>query len=152
MADLPLHCERGCLQDDAGTLAAQIRQVAAQCDDMTKFGAGALRKMFFQHIVKNMAKLRQKRLLLALLTACLVFAAVFSEGFVLANLNHVHTGEHCSLCLQIEIAQKLLEGLGRIGLFALAACLAPESSVLKNLLCFSFAPQTLVAQKIKNNS
>jgi hypothetical protein len=108
--------------------------------------------MFFQYIVENMANLRQKRLLLALLTACLVFAALFSEGFVLANLNHVHVGEHCSLCLQIEIVQKLLEGLGRAGLFALVACLVPESSALKNRLCFSFAPQTLVALKTKNNS
>jgi hypothetical protein len=115
-------------------------------------GAGALRKMFFQYIVENMANLRQKRLLLALLTACLASAALLSEGFVLANLNHAHTGEHCSLCLQIEAAQKLLEGLGRAGLFALAACFALESSALKNRLCFSFAPQTPVSLKTKNNS
>jgi hypothetical protein len=108
--------------------------------------------MFFQYIVENMANLSQKRLLLALLTACLVFAALFSQGFVLTNLNHVHTEEHCSLCLQIEIAQKLLEGLGRIGLLVLAACLVPESSALRSRLWLSVASQTLVALKIKNNS
>jgi hypothetical protein len=73
-------------------------------------------------------------------------------GFVLANLNHAHTGEECSLCLQIEIVQKLLEGPGRAGLFALAACLVPESSVAKNHLFLSVVPQTLVALKTKNNS
>jgi hypothetical protein len=99
-----------------------------------------------------MTKLRQKRFSLALLTACLVFAAVFSQGFVLANLNHVHTGEQCSVCLQMEIAQKLLEGLARAGLLALAFCLVPQSSAVKNRLFFFVVPQTLVALKIKNNS
>jgi hypothetical protein len=103
-------------------------------------------------MVENMAKIWQKKFFLVLLTACLVFASVFAKDFVLANLNHVHTGEHCSLCLQIEIAQKLLEGLGRIGLFVLAACLIPESSAVKNRLFFFAVPQSLVAQKIKSNS
>jgi uncharacterized protein YqhQ len=108
--------------------------------------------MFFQYIVENMANLRQKRLLLALLTACLVFVSVFSQGFVFANLNHVHVGEQCSVCLQMEIVQKLLEGLERVGLFALFFCLIPQSSTVKNPLVFFLVPQTLVALKIKNNS
>jgi hypothetical protein len=112
----------------------------------------ALRKMLFHNIVENMAKLRQNGFSLALLTACLVFVSVFSQGFILANLNHVHAGEHCSVCLQMEIAQKLLEGLGRVGLFALVFCLAPQSSAVKNRLFLFVVPRTLVALKIKNNS
>jgi hypothetical protein len=99
-----------------------------------------------------MAGIPHKKLPLVLLTACLAFAALFAEGFVLANTDHVHTGEHCSLCLQIKAAQSLLDGLGRAGLFALASCLVPRLSAVRNYFYFSAAPQTLVTLKIKNNS
>ncbi|GHV82950.1 hypothetical protein AGMMS50212_02900 [Spirochaetia bacterium] len=95
----------------------------------------------------------QKRLTLIVLTACLALAAVFAESFVFTNLDHDCLGEHCSVCLQIEIAQNVLEGLGRIGLFALAACIILQILVIiKNRLRFSFFPQTLVGLKVQYNS
>jgi hypothetical protein len=111
-----------------------------------------LHKKFWGAIVKNMVGIPHKKLPLVVLTACLAFAALFAESFVLANIDHAHTGEHCSLCLHIRTAQNLLEGLGRAALFALAACLAPQLSTAKKCFCFSADPQTLVELKIKNNS
>ncbi|GHV43092.1 hypothetical protein AGMMS49546_23710 [Spirochaetia bacterium] len=87
------------------------------------------------------------------LTACLALAAVSAGVFVFTNLDHDCIGEHCSVCLQIEIAQNLLEGLGCIGLFTFAACLISQILViLKSRLCFSFVPQTLVGLKVQYNS
>ncbi|GHU60175.1 hypothetical protein FACS189444_6740 [Spirochaetia bacterium] len=96
---------------------------------------------------------RSPRLPLIILTACLTLSAVFAEGFVFTNRNHDCTGAHCPVCLQIEIAQNLLEGLGRFSSLALAACLIPQILViLKSRLCFSFVPQTLVGLKVQYNS
>jgi hypothetical protein len=93
-----------------------------------------------------------RRLPFIVLTLVLILAAVFAEVFVFTSLDHDHTGEHCSVCLQIEIAH-LLERLGRICLFAFAACLIPQTFVImKNRLCFSVVPQTLIELKIKYNS
>jgi hypothetical protein len=100
-----------------------------------------------------MVKFSQKRLPLIVLTACLALSAVFAEGFVFTHLDHDCIGEHCSVCLQIEIAQSLLEGLGRIGILALAACLIPQIFVIiKNCLYYSIVPQTLISLKVKYNS
>ena len=96
--------------------------------------------------------LPHRRLPLVVLAACLVFAAVFAEGFVLANLDHAHAGGPCSVCLQLEAARFLLEGLGRIGLCALAFSLVLRVSAARNRLCFSPVPQTLVGLNIKSNS
>ncbi|GHV19963.1 hypothetical protein FACS189494_02780 [Spirochaetia bacterium] len=99
-----------------------------------------------------MVQFSQKRLPLIVLTACLALAAVFAEGFVFTSLDHDCTGEHCSVCLQIEITQNLLEGLARIGIFTVAACLIPKILVIiKNRLRFSFFPQTLVKLKVQYN-
>jgi hypothetical protein len=99
-----------------------------------------------------MATLPQKRLLSVGLAACLTFAAVFAEGFVLVNLGHDHGGKPCPVCLQLEAARILLEGLGRAGLFSLAFCFVLRVSAAQNRLCCSLALQTLVGLKIKNNS
>jgi hypothetical protein len=59
------------------------------------------------------------RLPLIVLTACLALAAVSAEFFVFTHLDHDCIGENCSVCLQIEIAQRVLEGLGHIGIIVL---------------------------------
>jgi hypothetical protein len=92
------------------------------------------------------------RLLIIILTAFLLPSAVFAEGFIFTHLDHDCIGDHCPVCLQIEIAQNLLKGLGRIGLFALAACLITQILVIiKSSLCFSVLPQTLVGLKVQYN-
>jgi hypothetical protein len=92
----------------------------------------------------------QKRLPLMVITACLALAAVSAEVFVFTRLNHDCTGEHCPVCLQLEIAQNLLEGLGRIGLFVLAACFIPLVLVtVRCRLSIAIVPPTLVGLKVK---
>ncbi|GHV92543.1 hypothetical protein AGMMS50268_30460 [Spirochaetia bacterium] len=109
-----------------------------------------------QIMVKLSQKLlpgRSRRLPLIVLTVFLALSAVFAEGFVFTHLDHDCIGDHCSVCLQIEIAQNVLEGLGRIGLCALAAGLITQILVIiKNRLRFSFFPQTLVGLKVQYNS
>jgi hypothetical protein len=112
-----------------------------------------LHKILSHDIVQDMFRFWSKGLLLIVLTACLALAAVFAESFIFTHLDHDCIGEHCSVCLQIEIAQGLLEGLGRIGLLALAACLIPRILVnTKSRLSFVVVPHTLVDLKIKYNS
>jgi hypothetical protein len=118
---------------------------------MTGPGVNVLCKKAIQYIVETMAELWQKRLPFALLTACLIFASVSSKGFVLVNFDHVHTGEQCSLCMQIEIAQKLLEG-PRACLPVFVCGLVLPGPAVRNPSCPSVVPQTLVGLKTKNNS
>jgi hypothetical protein len=107
-----------------------------------------------------MVKLSQKRLQsgssklpLIVLTVFLLLAAVFAEAFVFTHLDHDCTGNYCSICLQIKIAQNLLEGLGRFSLLALAVSLILQIFVIIKirLSCF-IVPQTLIALKVKYNS
>jgi hypothetical protein len=102
---------------------------------------------------KRLPGRRNHRLSIAVLTVFLILAAaVCAEVFVFTNLDHAHTGEHCSVCLQIKTAG-LLKGAGCICFFALAACLIPQTFVIaKSRLCFSVVPETLVELKIKYNS
>ncbi|MDR0878819.1 MAG: hypothetical protein LBN21_12265 [Treponema sp.] len=100
-----------------------------------------------------MVRFPRNRLLLIALTVFLVFTAVFAEGFVFTHLDHDCIGEHCSVCLQIQIAQSLLEGLARFGIFAIAAGLILQTFVIiKSRLSFVTIPLTLVELKIKYNS
>ena len=100
-----------------------------------------------------MAKFPQKRLPLIVLTACLALAAASADVFVLTHLEHDCSGGPCAVCLQIEIAQSLLEGLGRIGLFALALGLVPQIAVIiKGRLFCSIIPKTLISLKVKYNT
>ena len=90
------------------------------------------------------------RLRFIVLTACLALAVVCAGIFVLTNLDHDCMGEHCAVCLQIEIAQNLLAGLGRIGIGALAAYPILQLLVtLRSRLTIAIAPHTLVALKVK---
>ncbi|MDR1788509.1 MAG: hypothetical protein LBR16_08705 [Treponema sp.] len=63
---------------------------------------------------------------LVVTAAFLVLAAFLAEGFLLSALDHDCIGEGCPVCAQIHAAQRILEGLCRLGaavLFAGAASL-----------------------------
>ncbi|MDR1586253.1 MAG: hypothetical protein LBS57_02220 [Treponema sp.] len=89
----------------------------------------------------------------AILTAWLALAVVFAGVFVFEDLDHECTGEHCGICLQIRIAIRLIEALGRIGVIVLvagsAAALAGVSA--KGPAAFPLVPATPVSLKIKCN-
>jgi flagellar biosynthesis protein FlhB len=72
-----------------------------------------------------MVEFPQKRLLFVALAACLALAFLWAGIFTLTHLDHDHTGEECSTCLQIEIAQAALKGFG---LVFIAAALIDFSS------------------------
>ena len=98
--------------------------------------------------------LPQKKVRLVVLLAFLALAAVFAEAFVFTALDHDCIGEYCPICPQIEMAQRLLDGLGRIGAIGLVAAFAAAcaSPAAKNPGLQRPASLTLVSLKIKYNS
>jgi len=59
-----------------------------------------------------------------LMTAWLAAAVIFAEVFVIAEHDHDHvdaagrpvpTGEGCQICLEIQIAVRIIEAFGRLG-------------------------------------
>ncbi|MDR2518586.1 MAG: hypothetical protein LBD13_04140 [Spirochaetaceae bacterium] len=48
----------------------------------------------------------------AITAAWLVFAVVFAGAFVVAAHDHDHTGAECRICLEIQIALRILETSG----------------------------------------
>lgn len=55
-------------------------------------------------------------------TAWLAAAVVFAGIFVIENHIHDHTGDTCRVCLEINIAVRLIEAFGRLGAGCLPAC------------------------------
>jgi hypothetical protein len=53
------------------------------------------------------------------LTAWIALAALFTQDYVFAHLDHDCTGADCPVCVQIETAQNLLKGLVLASLMAL---------------------------------
>jgi hypothetical protein len=86
--------------------------------------------------------------------ACLALLAVFAEIFIFTHLIHDCTGEDCAICEQIEIAQRVLEKLGRIAAAVfLAFTIADYTKLLvKPSVAFLFQPSTPVSLKIRINS
>jgi predicted transporter len=67
---------------------------------------------------------RKTALFTALTTAWLALAVVFAGVFVIEEHDHEHidvegrrlpTSEDCHICLEIQIAQRLIEAFGRLG-------------------------------------
>ena len=66
----------------------------------------------------------------ALMTAWLVLAVIFAGVFVIAEYDHEHidaegrhvpAGENCHICLEIQIALRIIEACGRLGVCLLLA-------------------------------
>jgi hypothetical protein len=60
----------------------------------------------------------------ALITAWLALTVIFAGVFVIAEHDHEHidvlgrrvpSGEDCQICLEIQIAQRIIEAFGRLG-------------------------------------
>jgi hypothetical protein len=96
-----------------------------------------------------MIHVARKRLHLVIITACWILVAVFAEFFILTNLDHDCKGELCTICLHIDIAQRLCEGLGRICIIAGLALVTLRSHALLELIIRRPAPPTLVRLKVK---
>lgn len=55
------------------------------------------------------------------MTAWLALAVVFAGIFVIEEHHHDHTGENCQICLEIQIALRIIEAFGRLGVCLLLA-------------------------------
>jgi hypothetical protein len=72
-----------------------------------------------------MANFLRKAIVIAVLAvARLAFAVIFAGVFVIAEHDHVHvdnavhrvpSGENCRICFEIQIALRLMEAFGRLG-------------------------------------
>ncbi|MDR2447203.1 MAG: hypothetical protein LBD58_07950 [Treponema sp.] len=104
-----------------------------------------------------MAYLPQRKLSLIVLTVYLAFTAFLAESFIFRELNHEHDHNGadgcCSICYEIELAQLLLEGLGRIGVVVLAASVIAyaKKQARKPVLIYR-AVITPISLKVKCNS
>jgi hypothetical protein len=104
--------------------------------------------------VKN---IRKEPLFLIVLLLYAAFTAFFEESFIFTHLCHAHdhngAGESCSVCYEIERAQLLLEGLGRIGVMLFVAGLvAYAKKPVKKPALTVFAALTPVALKVRLNT
>ena len=86
----------------------------------------------------------------AIIAAWLGLAVVFPGVFVAAAHDHDHTGAECVICLEIQIALRILEGTGRAGAAALPVGLAqyPAGAVKPRRFLFVKKPGAL---KVKLN-
>jgi hypothetical protein len=55
------------------------------------------------------------------MTAWLALAVVFAGIFVIEEHHHDHTGKNCQICLQIQIALRIIEAFGRLGVWLFLA-------------------------------
>jgi hypothetical protein len=104
--------------------------------------------------VKNIQK---KPLFLIILLLYVAFTAFFEESFIFTHLYHAHdhngAGESCSVCYEIEAAQLLFEGLGRIGITLFAAGLvAYVKKNIKKPALTAYAVLTPVTLKVRLNT
>jgi hypothetical protein len=101
---------------------------------------------------------RKTALFTALMTAWLVLSVVFAGVFVIVEHDHEHidaaghsvpSSENCQICLEIQIAQRLIEAFGRLGVsmavigfivYGLSSIIKPQRAVC------SFNP---IALKVK---
>ncbi|MDR0550792.1 MAG: hypothetical protein LBG72_02105 [Spirochaetaceae bacterium] len=92
---------------------------------------------------------RQIVFVTALLSAWLVFAVIFAGFFVIAEQQHDHTGKNCRVCLELQIAQRLIEAFALAGAAVLLARFVKSVTPIKRqVFIFAATPLTL---KVKLN-
>jgi hypothetical protein len=93
------------------------------------------------------------------MTAWLALAVIFAGAFVIAEHNHEHvdvkghrvpTSENCQVCYKIQIALRLIEAFGRLGVeIALIGLVVYVLSLVKPQIITN--PFNLAALKVKFN-
>ena len=107
-----------------------------------------------------MANLPRKIIIFNILaTAWLALAVIFAGVFVIAEHNHEHIdvkGNHvpdskdCHICYEIQIALRIIEAFGRLGIgIALVGFIVHAISIIKPQLIFNFINPTVL--KVKFN-
>lgn len=54
---------------------------------------------------------KRKRVFAGILAVIFICTLLFSFGFLSNNMHHDCTGEHCEICLEIEMAEQLISGI-----------------------------------------
>ncbi|MDR0636837.1 MAG: hypothetical protein LBF87_07140 [Treponema sp.] len=88
----------------------------------------------------------KKVILTALTTAWLALAVIFAGVFIIEKHDHEHidvsghnlpSSENCHICLEIQIAQRLIEAFGRLGVsLALIGFISRVEPLIKPQLLF----------------
>ncbi|MDR2098057.1 MAG: hypothetical protein LBP37_06015 [Spirochaetaceae bacterium] len=99
----------------------------------------------------------RKPVVLFILTAYLAFTAIYAESYIFTHIHHEHnhSGRHgaCSVCDEMEFAQALLEGFGRIAIAAfLAGFIIYAKKQLKIHLSPDYTVMTPVTLKVRLNT
>jgi hypothetical protein len=98
-----------------------------------------------------MAHLSWQRLCIVISTAYVTLAVGFAGFFVFTNQEHDCPGADCSICLQIESSQRLLECLGGVCIIAALALHAPNLLKLTTHYLSPLAPLTSILLKVRFN-
>jgi len=61
----------------------------------------------------------KRKILLLVLAVCIVFSIVSAETLIADGHDHICTGHHCHVCLQIEIVKCFLRTLNLTGIIVL---------------------------------
>jgi len=86
----------------------------------------------------------------SLAVALLALAVVFAGIYVITERDHYCTGEGCHICLEIQVAQLLIEALWRLGGSMAVLVFFAIFSSAKQRICF-FHPEKLVDLKVRFN-
>jgi hypothetical protein len=95
----------------------------------------------------------KKTFFTAAITAWLVLAVVFAGVYAVAEYDHEHidtegrhvpAGEHCHICLEIQIALRIIEAFGRLGL-----CLLLAGFIKHTVFCVKPQPSYFVKKPIE---
>jgi hypothetical protein len=69
---------------------------------------------------------------MAMMISWLAAAVIFAGIFIIEKHIHDHTGENCRVCLEINIAQRIIEAFGRLGVcLFLAGIIKYAASLVK---------------------
>ena len=79
----------------------------------------------------------------AVMTAWLVLAVIWAGIFVIEEHIHDHTGENCHICLEIQIALRIIEAFGRLGLGLFFAGFIKYAASLEKPRQFYFAKKPI---------
>ncbi|MDR0785246.1 MAG: hypothetical protein LBE74_05105 [Treponema sp.] len=86
----------------------------------------------------------------ALTTAWLALAVIFAGLFIIEEHDHDCVGENCHICLEIQIAQRLIEAFGRLGVsIAVTGFFLRSGSWIKPRMLFY--PRTPIELRVRLN-
>jgi drug/metabolite transporter (DMT)-like permease len=69
-----------------------------------------------------MAKMEKRVLMTAVMTGWLALSVIFAGIFIIEKHIHNHTGDRCRICLEINIAQRIVDAGLKLAALCFLAC------------------------------